>query len=375
MATVSEEPIKKDTLLLHSLEIRSFRGFQHLRIEHLGRVNLIVGKNNVGKTALLEALRLYASKGSPTAMLELLGLYNENEQFSLLIATKRLAALKYLFYGRQDASRHLGPIQIGPIDSEAEKIIISMSWNKLEIDERGERSLRRLKPEEYHTPQKLDPYLSIQMGERDFIYLVNSRDLTPPFGPDPKQTIGIFRGPDGLSKQEVGRLWDSIALTDLEQEVIAALRIIAPGVERLNFVADPASSGERIPIVKVQGIEEPLPLSNLGDGMERMLGIALALVNAKDGMLLVDEIENGLHYSVLPDLWRMVFQIARRLNIQVFATTHSWDCIEGFQEAAQEDKQTEGMLIRLDWKKDKILPTLFDERELGIAIREQIEVR
>ena len=164
-------------------------------------------------------------------------------------------------------------------------------------------------------------------------------------------------------------------MTNLEKEVLVALRLIAPGVEGLNLLSIPPQIGERSPIVRIADIDEPLPLSDLGDGMQRMLGIALALVNAKGGLLLIDEIENGLHYSVLPDLWHLIFQLARRLNIQVFATTHSWDCIEGFQKAAQEDSQSEGLLIRLESKKDQIVATLFDERRLGIATREQIEVR
>lgn len=202
-------------------------------------------------------------------------------------------------------------------------------------------------------------------------------DATFPFPQDFKKVACILVGPNGLSKWEVSKLWDDIALSDLEKEVLVALRIIAPGVERLNLIADPnpASPGERIPIMRVQGIEEPLPLSNLGDGMQRMLGIALALVNAKDGILLIDEIENGLHYSVLPSLWQIIFQLAQHLNIQVFATSHSRDSIEAFQRIAVKDIQTEGMLIRLENKKDEIVATLFDERELSIATREHIEVR
>src|SRR5262249_57748030 len=111
------------------------------------------------------------------------------------------------------------------------------------------------------------------------------------------------------------------------------------------------------------------------EGMDRLLGIALALVNAKDGILLIDEIESGLHYSVQPDVWRLVFATVQRLNVQVFATTHSWDCIAAFQQAAEENKDEEGLLIRLENKKGKIVATEFDERRLGIATREEIEVR
>lgn len=109
--------------------------------------------------------------------------------------------------------------------------------------------------------------------------------------------------------------------------------------------------------------------------MQHVLGIALALVNAKDGIVLIDEFENGIHYSVQKELWQIVFRLADRLNVQVFATTHSWDCIEGFQKAAQENKQEEGMLIRLSLKKDEIIATTYDEEDLAVVTKQGIEVR
>ena len=109
--------------------------------------------------------------------------------------------------------------------------------------------------------------------------------------------------------------------------------------------------------------------------MNRMFGLALALVNAKDGMLLIDEVDTGLHYSVLPDLWKLIFEVAHRLNVQVFATSHSWDCIQAFQYAAEASKDEEGMLIRLENRKSGIGAVTFDEEELSVVAREQIEVR
>ena len=106
-----------------------------------------------------------------------------------------------------------------------------------------------------------------------------------------------------------------------------------------------------------------------------MFGIALALVNAKDGMLLIDEVDTGLHYSVLPDLWKLIFEVAHRLNVQVFATSHSWDCIQAFQQAADANKDEEGVLIRLEVQDGEVVPVTFDERMLNIATREHIEVR
>lgn len=105
-------------LILNSLEIRNFRGFQHLTIERFGRVNLIVGKNNIGKSNLLETLQLYASKGSLDVVWDILRARDELRG-SVQNATvlELLAALKYLFYGRRDVRKHFESIQIGPAHS------------------------------------------------------------------------------------------------------------------------------------------------------------------------------------------------------------------------------------------------------------------
>jgi len=105
-----------------------------------------------------------------------------------------------------------------------------------------------------------------------------------------------------------------------------------------------------------------------------LFGIALSLVSAQDGLLLIDEFENGLHHTVQRDVWRVIFKLARQLDIQVMATSHSWDAIEAFQEAASESPE-EGVLIRLLHKDAQILPTIFREDELAIVTRERIEVR
>jgi AAA15 family ATPase/GTPase len=88
----------------------------------------------------------------------------------------------------------------------------------------------------------------------------------------------------------------------------------------------------------------------------------------------VDEIENGLHHSILTKVWKVIFQMARTLNVQVFATSHSWDCIESFQDAANSDPG-DGVLVRLTANADTVVSTLFREDELKIAARNQIELR
>lgn len=113
----------------------------------------------------------------------------------------------------------------------------------------------------------------------------------------------------------------------------------------------------------------------MGDGISRILGISIALVSAQDGILLLDEIENGVHYTAQADLWRHIFRVARDLNVQVFATTHSYDAVLAFQKAAKENEDEEGVLIRLNRDGDKVTATVFDEADLDVVAREEIEVR
>jgi len=383
-----EGGIAMGTLLLNSLEIRNFRGFRHLQIERLGRVNLIVGKNNVGKSSLLEALQLYTRRGSPKLIWEILEARDENTRSPSSRTVNigdLLSSLKYLFYGRKELKElkelkeHLEPILIGPINSPEDTLSITVEWYVSKVDEDGNRKIQPLQPEEYETVDNPVPRFTIQLGEQQKTsYQLRLDTLASSLLRSEFVEINcVFILANGLSAEQDVDLWDGVALRSLESDVLTSLRIIAPGVEGYSFVGDPESRTGlgRVPIVRIKDIDEPLPLRSLGDGVQRILGIALALVNATDGILLIDEIENGIHYSVQSELWQLIFQLARRLNVQVFATTHSWDCIEGFQKAAQEKKQEDGMLIRLSLRKDEVVATLFDERKLGIATREQIEVR
>jgi ABC-type cobalamin/Fe3+-siderophores transport system ATPase subunit len=371
------------TLLLDSLEIRQFRAFRHLQVEHLGQVNLVVGKNNVGKTCLLEALLLYASRGSLFMMQKLLQSRDEASRLPIRSreGTKGQSA-RFLFHGRKELMEQSEPIWIGPVNSPDDTLVIDLVWFKEHFDQQGQRQLQLLPPEAHDTIGILIPGLNIRLGPELILKYPLEIDI-----PDISRVVQLKKlkeipciciSANGLDREQINSLWDEIALTDLEQNVLASLRIIAPDVERVNLVGSQEGDGVRIPMAKIAEFDDPLPLRSLGEGMNRLFGLALALVNARNGMLLVDEIDSGLHYSVQPDLWRLIFQVARRLNVQVLATTHSWDCVEAFQHASQEDGQGEGQLISLREKKDepgKLVAILFDEGELSVVTREQIEVR
>jgi len=128
--------------------------------------------------------------------------------------------------------------------------------------------------------------------------------------------------------------------------------------------------------LKLKDQTELVPLSSMGDGMNRILTLAMALVSTEKGVLLIDEIETGLHYEAQLDMWRLVLKTAQDLDVQVFATTHSWDCIAAFKEALQElEDQSVAKLFRLDSKYGKLRAVEYDAEEIRIAVNQGVEVR
>ena len=186
-------------------------------------------------------------------------------------------------------------------------------------------------------------------------------------------------GPGLPSNTDMVRFWDRIALTDSENLSVQALQLVlGSAVKRIVVVGDDGPrvgrTGRRV-IVRLSNHPTPVPLKSLGDGAIRLFGVALALANSRDGFLVIDEAENGIHYSIQRDFWRMILETAHKDNIQVIATTHSWDCVKGFARAAAEFEDAEGVLVRLERDDDGMRAIEYSEEELRIGAEQGIEVR
>ena len=147
-----------------------------------------------------------------------------------------------------------------------------------------------------------------------------------------------------------------------------ALQVIEP---RLQSIEDNSSSGAPM-IWGDIGLPELIPLSAMGEGMTRIARLVLAISATPDGVILVDEIENGLHHSVLPKVWKVVDTAAKQFNTQVFATTHSFECIEAAHEALGAD----GFLLhRLEASGTENRCVTYEPEAISAAMRHYMEVR
>ena len=325
--------------MLKELDIKNFRLFKHLHIEGLKRVNLFAGKNNSGKTALLEALRIRSAEDDISVMRYIL--QQRGEYFS------NFWSLYDSFFFRPELER----LQKDTNKSLTFEISDDFVFSRKYITE---------KRVEYMIGTNTQSFDVSQLGQ----------NLPQPLFPRDRVVYVPF---SAVEHFPLSYYWDQIVLTPKEDKVIEILReTILPDLIRLDV-----QQNERI-MVRLKSEEKPVPLKNLGDGAQRMLAIAIALVSAKDNLLLIDEIETGLHFTVLEKMWDIIFRYSESLHIQVFATTHSQDALKTFAYMLEKSENEDaGAYFRLqaDRKTGQIEAIPFDLERLESALETKSEIR
>jgi len=356
--------------VLDSFLISRFKAFDHAELHQLQRVNLIVGSNNAGKSCILEAIRLWSANGSPAVIRDIIRSHDvdissprrrrrSREEFveldELLLEDDSEDPVRFMFHGFHYQSDSDVEISLGP-DSPEERLSIALGLYKTVRSDDGIPQRTKVGPSmfaEYDGDSEL--VLEIKPGSsRRFLYPVDRLWLrhasARPSVLDELQARPLtIVGTTGVSSAQVSQLWDRVSLTPDQDRVLECLRLIEPRIEGLTLISEreTLSSSHRIPVVSLRGQDGRFPLKTMGDGVTRLFHIALSMVNARGGLVLIDEFENGLYWEVQDELWPIIFKFAEEFDVQVFATSHSKDCIGGFIEAARASASS-GALFRVE---------------------------
>lgn len=384
-------------LHLPDLTIKGFRGIEELTFPRLGRVTLLVGKNGVGKTTVLEAVQAYAARGRSGVLNEILTTHQEistaiDDDGDEVSGPDLLA----LFHRRASPAQRevvVGPasgydqlkISVEPLTERQEDEVWSSLPEGVAEDFMGDRpqALRA----EFHNRSAIVGIatgLATEATSRVLSWRTRSRGYVPRrfrFADDgmlPSPITCESIGPGLPDNARMARYMDQVALTEAQDRAVDALRLIfGDQVDDIAIIGRghaPYYAGLR-PIVKLRDYDGPVPLRSLGDGALRLFGLALALANSRGGFLLIDEAENGIHHSLQRDFWRMVLQTAQGTDVQVIAATHSWDCVTGFAKAVCELPDADSLLVRLDRSRGWLRAVEYTEEELQTAAEQGIEVR
>jgi hypothetical protein len=360
--------------MYRTFEINNFRCFDHLKLDDLARVNLIGGKNNVGKTALLEALFIHS------------GIYNP-ELALRLNAFRGISQMRFTL--AQSASTPWEPLFS---EFDTNKTVVFTSEGEQHTNR--SLSLRVLR----EAAELKEARLSVQSGN-------NGSGTAPSTSSEPIQVLRLEykdQNQSGVSHavmdregfhsevvspapyhfvfmaargrpplEEEADRFTNLAVSEKRGLLLETLRILEP---RLHDVELLTFGGETVLWGRVK-TERPKPLIYMGDGLNRLSSLICAIAYSQNGLVLVDEIENGLHYSVLKDVWKAIGRAAREFNTQIFATTHSWECIVAAHQAFSEGEY-DFRYHRLDRTKEGgIRAVTYTSEVLQAAIEANFEVR
>ncbi|HVC62298.1 MAG TPA: AAA family ATPase [Acetobacteraceae bacterium] len=370
--------------MFHSIQVSGYRGLSSYEVRELGRVNLLVGRNNSGKTSVLEAGYVLGSGGDPAALWRICN--RRGERFAgepSRYPRRSEVDVSHLFTGHELTIGQSFSIE-GNNRSKRQLVNVAIDdFSERESEDepdliRDEETLtRRRMALRIRSPglrrQQIIP-LSRQGGlGQENAELASS----PPGRLNRERAANVhFISTESLSGNELIRHWDRIQLTPDEALVLQALRFVDPSIEQIRSFGTGSAYGPRGGfLVKRKQEPLPFPLGSLGDGAWRMLTLAIILTQCAGGMLFIDEIDTGLHYTVLAEMWHLIHAASRQFDVQVFASTHSYDCVHSLSTICRADESAGSEVTIQRIESDKPVATPFTEIEIRTAAERQIEIR
>jgi AAA15 family ATPase/GTPase len=301
-----------------SLRITNFRAINSLEAEDFKRVNLITGRNNCGKTTVLEALFLISGMSNPQLPITINNfrdlILNRDDDFSFLFNELDFSHIPEISAGINDHNRS---ITIKPKYSQGITNMLISDDKKTLITDSGKSTISTFKAEtvsgltiEFSDSRRKETF------KNEISFSENQVVVPSPY----KETLHCRFFNTQLSMTQLDKKIESLLVNKQLDSLISILQEIDGRISDLRM-------GTNGMIYADLGYDKLVPINIMGDGIRRILSIIANISNCRDGILLIDEIENGLHYSSLEILWRAILKTAELYNVQLFITTHSQECI------------------------------------------------
>ena len=379
--------------MLGTLQLEGFRGFETYALSDLTRVNLLVGKNNCGKTSILEAVHFLVSGGDPLVLTRTAKRRGEVSDTGATSGRGWQPDISHFFFGHRfgpGTNFSLSGDGHGKISVKVRFADVDDRDRYLDLADDMEQSFSLVLQIEGGALKNL-PILPLtengSLVESRVRFRTKRRSLLPTAAlepatgsldaasvPPPVQLVT----PDSLELDPMRVMWDRVLTEDRESEVVDAMKLLDDDLKSIRFLTSDASrtrSNRAGVLLGFQGGGHRVPLGSYGDGMRRLLALSLSLIHTANGVLLIDEIDTGLHWTVMEDMWRLVVDTARKSSVQVFATTHSYDCIRGLAALAEShsDLVRDVSIHKMERALHKAVR--FAEEDIPAIVDQNIEVR
>ncbi len=339
-----------DMGMLTSLKITNFRGFGPLRLEPLQRVNIIVGQNNSGKTGLLEALVLLlweptSSCANLPNLFRSLGGDPDETFWRWLVRNRDIGVLA----GIQTRFRSSQEFGIWLTLKQMTEAIVNPDRPRPDTG---------VAPEVLRKSGSLGP-LAVYIGPTPAVQLGGSGRWLSVFSTHP------------TNPRQDAIDYNRVVLRRRKKQVEKLLKKVEPKLESVEAL----QTGNEPLLYADVGLSEMLPVTQMGQGFNRLLHIYSELLAAEAKVLLIDEVENGLHHSTLPTIWEGLFHASQEVGVQIFATTHSLECLQAAHEAMSRQPSYDLAVIRLFRMPEGIQGRVLDRKHIEAAMAGEIDLR
>ena len=358
--------------MITDILIRNFKCFKSLSVPELGRITLISGRNNVGKTALLEALFLFLDNRNPGVTIRQYG-WRGIEQVTL--TTEAMWRPVFRNY-KMDVEILISLT----INGNPEQVTFRFNQEFVPLPPTTVQAEERQVPTgEEFTILAVDAEYTTKSGEKIILHYFcdpnNNNRPTIVSKTKPSRislpSANYFASRKHTPAKEIAEQFSKLAQQDRENEAVDFLKIIEPRLEGLKIIKEGAISTVH---GKLKDLTHTLPINFMGEGMEKLLALMVGIAHSTNHIIFLDEIENGLHYSILPKIWEALGKALRKYNCQFITTTHSYECLQAAHEGLSEMPK-DFRHIRLQQKGEEISAKLSNYEMIGTAIRTNREVR
>ena len=348
--------------MIRSLSMKNFKGFRDLNLPRLTRYTLIGGANNVGKSSLLEAIFLLYNVWNNDLFLKQYNLrnlsYTEEMDYSIY---------SELFYDMNTKS----PISIEAKTDSGRTQRISCDLKSISKSNAEKVAYRGQSSEQNTMPMMTIEYF--EEGEKKYSKMLPEPRFGEAFRMDMQPSLDI---PKVWFVNAGNTISDASLLSDLDvryqkEMIVKYLRIIEPQLKDLSI----GLRGGRSEIYADIGLSRKLPVKLMGDAIQRLLSFLLVCTHAQGGILLIDEVENGLHWTAHENIWGQLCHIVKRFDCQVIATTHSYEFLEAAFDGIAMNLRGDLSYIRLDKIRGDVVQKLFSSEDMEWSFQAKAEVR
>jgi len=341
---------------LESFEISNFKKFDKIVVKDIGKINLIVGDNNVGKTTLLEALSLSESLNQSVA--RLIGcLFWRNIKYT----TENTNLLETFFRNRNQPNITFGT-EINQTKTEYNlEVLETANLTKNEQDQLILKNIGK-------NPQKFTATLTNNLN--------NEKQIQYVFNKDDSENYAPFINSSTTFEDDLIQFYSELIQQSktTKKEIISRLSFIIPDIENIEITT--GAELKTTFLITLKNQDNPIILNQFGDATIKLFRYILELMKCMNERIMIDEIDTGFHYSKMKDFLKIIFEIALKNNVQVFATTHSKDCIESFIQCCEEMKiEEDTRIVRIAETKSGINSYTMKYNEYSNALIAESEIR